>query len=576
MNLKINCLFFIVILTRQATDVFTNELEEDEEEKEVVSEYQKFWTKSIFAYIQRFFSHTRFKNYPSPVIKNQPKNINCSNFVYKTEYNILETIVRELLNNMYVNNLVSVNSGGIACKKVESWIKNLVNISITHQCSNVHVSYKLLDVITVLCKQTNNQIEYAIDTFRDAMKPLETLVNECIVNIIYGDNNNAERKLKLISGDDKIRYIVEQIYTKCNDVDNFNKILNFFKTVENARKCYIAYKFLSEKLKNSTNVWDIYHLYDNSSRIINYITYSEIESNASNLHEELRYKLVKFVYQELWSSYLHETTQILLESNLLMTIHGNYKNIYYDGFKMFIKSVKNEQNNSIKLMEFIRRRHFYDEMILGLKAIEETLQLNDTEMLSLALHIKYLSIVLNKLGQEEKLVQLKEKLPISMKNILFAQNVSIKNVGHNEYILVDENLFNIHKPKNDTSRSVIVQSNNCSNLVWTITCANNPSCGDQFYIYNNQLSYDSLLSVYCNNITNECKIIVKTSDNITNYDLWKIVPFGNYCYIKNVGQNGYMYATGNDIFIDTPDRSYVTMKNYQWYIENCSLQNIKV
>ncbi|XP_073979215.1 uncharacterized protein [Rhodnius prolixus] len=577
MNLKLSWLLSWLFILPVVQPIQTTNIVTTKQEDEVDSKLNQMIFSKPFIYLRRLFFHHPI-NYLKDVFllnKKVSEDTNCSNFVYETEYNMLDTLVRELLNNMYVNTFGRTSHEIGGCKKVQNWIEKLINIFRTQTCNNVFVSNKLLDVITVLCKQTNNQIEYALETFRDAMKPVEILANECTLDIINGDYISAKRKLSLISGDDSIRYIVEQTYRHCckNKLENhFNKILNFFNLIGNARKCFIAYKFLFEQLENTIDidVWDIYHLYDNSSRIINYTTYPEIKPEATSFHRKLRNKLILFVCEELWLNYVgkNENTQILHEANVLITIYRNYKDIYFDGFKLFLeKNLEIGSRNVTELMEFARSRNFYGEKILGFKAIFEVMELDDNEIFSLALHLKYLSIVGTKSSQKERLAEIKERLPISIKNLLFAESVCIKNVGHNQYLLVNDSLLN-----NDHSLDssfTIVQHNKIENSLWTINCSSNYNCDNQFYI-NNEFFHNYLLTTNCKKM-NDCKIVAKKLIKFTNNYLWKVEPFTNYLYIKNVGQNGYIYVNDyNDVSISEAGRSRITVKNYMWYVEDCS------
>ncbi|KAK9507207.1 hypothetical protein O3M35_007115 [Rhynocoris fuscipes] len=507
----------------------------------------------------------------------------CEEAFYQTEGNLLEILVRELLNNMHITANDQKTNEKDTCNKIQIWIEYLINTLKNEFCNNIHINYKLFDVISVLCKHTNRQVQTSVENLKDLMKTPEKLIAECIEAIKLNDFKTGERKLKLIN-DINTEFIVKEIYN--NNEENFEKVLKFFSNIGNIRKSFVGYKFLYESIENSVKFesYKYYKLYENINKIYHIKTYPNIEISVANMRQSLENKLQTYVADELLDSYKDNNSAILFETNIFADIYRNFKHLYYDGVKIFLKEIccKNQTCcDKINLMNFVRRRNYYGEIILSLKAIYEELNLTDNERFQFAYHIRYLSNIDYKSSQKDKLVLLKENLPISIRNLLFSKFICIKNLAHDEYLTSD----NFTKITDNAKILFTMQTYDInSNHLWKIDCLNLNECNRKYRIKNlsyNQLLYASNDYDYSYHSDNR-KIIVKDIGNtIDNYSLWEFQAYGDYVYIKSIAHDTYMFVD-NQLYDEKagyfkriaytwiPSHSKLSARNFQWLIEDCS------
>ncbi|WP_353287768.1 ankyrin repeat domain-containing protein [Wolbachia endosymbiont (group B) of Gerris lacustris] len=259
--------------------------------------------------------------------------------------------------------------------------------------------------------------------------------------------------------------------------------------------------------------------------------------------------------------------------------------IYKSDGKLFddiIKGVINEVYGRVdtkEILSYVRSHNNVDQSISGYVAVFDAMQrngdLNNSAIFKLAYSIKEATSFdkYSSLDSEKRsdLKRLKSKLPESVKNIVFASKVCIKNIDHNEYLYAASNYLSY----DDDRRRVftwIPKDEKDDKFRWEIKLD-----GDDYSIMNvefNEYLYGAV--DYFNYDNERRKVFTWIPGGRVGRDTWKIEPIGSSCYIMNVELNEYLYAAVDHFNYDDERRRVFTWipKNsksdqFKWNIEDC-------
>ncbi|WP_265027614.1 ankyrin repeat domain-containing protein [Wolbachia endosymbiont (group B) of Chorthippus parallelus] len=305
-------------------------------------------------------------------------------------------------------------------------------------------------------------------------------------------------------------------------------------------------------------------------------TSSNVRRWAEFFVEELRYSIRSVTKEKLKDGMLR---------NRYSSVNELANEIYKSDGKLFddiIKGVINEVYGRVdtkEILSYVRSHNNVDQRISGYVAVFDAMQrngdLNNSAIFKLAYSIKEATSFdkYSSLDSEKRsdLKRLKSKLPESVKNIVFASKVCIKNIDHNEYLYAASNYLSY----DDDRRRVftwIPKDEKNDKFRWEIKLD-----GDDYSIMNvefNEYLYGAV--DYFNYDNERRKVFTWIPGGRVGRDTWKIEPIGSSCYIMNVELNEYLYAAVDHFNYDDERRRVFTWipKNsksdqFKWNIEDC-------
>ncbi len=305
-------------------------------------------------------------------------------------------------------------------------------------------------------------------------------------------------------------------------------------------------------------------------------TSSNVRRWAEFFVEELRYSIRSVTKEKLKDGMLR---------NRYSSVNELANEIYKSDGKLFddiIKGVINEVYGRVdtkEILSYVRSHNNVDQSISGYVAVFDAMQrngdLNNSAIFKLAYSIKEATSFdkYSSLDSEKRsdLKRLKSKLPESVKNIVFASKVCIKNIDHNEYLYAASNYLSY----DDDRRRVftwIPKDEKDDKFRWEIKLD-----GDDYSIMNvefNEYLYGAV--DYFNYDNERRKVFTWIPGGRVGRDTWKIEPIGSSCYIMNVELNEYLYAAVDHFNYDDERRRVFTWipKNsksdqFKWNIEDC-------
>ncbi|WP_264336995.1 ankyrin repeat domain-containing protein [Wolbachia endosymbiont (group B) of Chorthippus brunneus] len=311
-------------------------------------------------------------------------------------------------------------------------------------------------------------------------------------------------------------------------------------------------------------------------------TSSNVKKWAKSFIEELRYSIKSVAQEKLKDGVLHDRYGSV--NRLANEIYRSDGKLFDDIIKGVINDVYGKVDTK-KILSFVRNHGHIDQLISGYIAVFDAMQksgdLNDNVIFKLAYYIKeamemenYPNVPLEKRSNLEKL---KGRLPESVKNIVFASKVCIKNIYQNEYLYAAVDCFNY-----DTERRrafTWIPGKNDKQGVWKIQ-----RYGDNFGIVNVEFNEHLYAASNYFNYDNDRRMVFTwiPGGRVTQ-GVWKIEPNGNECNIRNVEHNEYLYAADYAKY-DKDKRSVFTwipggkVTQGVWKIEDCgsSIRRSKV
>ncbi|MFP3021113.1 MAG: ankyrin repeat domain-containing protein [Wolbachia sp.] len=289
--------------------------------------------------------------------------------------------------------------------------------------------------------------------------------------------------------------------------------------------------------------------------------------------EKLRYSIKSVAKEKLKDGMLR---------NRYSSVNELANEIYKSDGKLFddiIKGVINDVYGRVDTKEtlsYVRSHNNAGQRISGYVAVFDAMQrnddLNNSAIFKLAYSIKeamsfdkYSSLDSEKRSDLERL---KSKLPESVKNIVFASKVCIKNTYQNEYLYAAVDCFNY-----DTERRrafTWVPGKNDKQSVWKIE----PD-GDSFRIVNVEFNEHLYAASNYFNYDNDRRMVFTwiPGGQVTQ-GVWKIEPNGDKCNIRNVKHNEYLYAADYSKYDKDRRRVFTWVPGGKvtqgvWRIEDC-------
>ncbi|XP_055597361.1 uncharacterized protein LOC129747271 [Uranotaenia lowii] len=258
-----------------------------------------------------------------------------------------------------------------------------------------------------------------------------------------------------------------------------------------------------------------------------------------------------------------------------------------NGTKLYRRSKRDVDVNYLygrtsteSLLQQIRNQPYISQLIDGfVKTFEKMNQngeLSSSAVIKLAIFVKETLNMPNFYNvnptDQARLRSLKNVLPLSAKNAVFARRVCIKNVQHDEY------LYSPHPYYYDVQRRRVFTwvpgDRPIPQGMWELefngrhVFIRNDENREQLYAPANIYKYDNdRRRVFTWN---------PSSDRIGDAGAWKFEPEGDYMYIKSVSYGEYLYAAGDGFKHDVDRRTVFTWKkderisNGIWSIEDCS------
>ncbi len=384
---------------------------------------------------------------------------------------------------------------------------------------------------------------------KEGKTPLHLAVEEAKQNIINllldrgadieAKNNDGRTPLYLAAYNNDsgvIELLCSRIKTKSNDA---------FKMIKQV-------EFLKKEVVNQANIPS------NAKRLI--------ESCISSLRDSIKNAGKKMLKDGMLND---------LNASTIKLVDG----VYNFDKKLFGEAIKEAVNDVYwqvgveKVLRFIRSHHYIGQFIPGYIAVFDKIPKNDGAMFKLAYYIKETMDMGNysKVNSEKRsdLERLKNKLPESVKNLVFSSEVCIKNVKYDEYLYAAS-----YAPYDRYRRSVFtgISGGRVKADEWKIE-----NSGNGFYIKNIvRGEYLYAAKDYFNYDNDRRRVFTWIPRDVKNDKFnWEIKPDGNNVYIKNIEHQEYLYAASDYFNYDNSRRQVFTwiqghrVLQDKWSIKNC-------
>ncbi|MGL9761743.1 MAG: ankyrin repeat domain-containing protein [Wolbachia sp.] len=406
------------------------------------------------------------------------------------------------------------------------------------------VHYGSLDMVSFLVdKGANVEIRS-----KEGKTPLHLAVEEAKQNIINllldrgadieAKNNDGRTPLYLAAYNNDsgvIELLCSRIKTKSNDA---------FKMIKQV-------EFLKKEVVNQANIPS------NAKRLIG--------SCISSLRDSIKNAGKKMLKDGMLND---------LNASTIKLVDG----VYNFDKKLFGEAIKEAVNDVYwqvgveKVLRFIRSHRYIGQFIPGYIAVFDKIPKNDGAMFKLAYYIKETMDMGNysKVNSEKRsdLERLKNKLPESVKNLVFSSEVCIKNVKYDEYLYAAS-----YAPYDRYRRRVFtgISGGRVKADEWKIE-----NSGNGFYIKNIvRGEYLYAADSYKYDSYRRYVFTWHTKGRVGDQSQWKIELDGGNCHIKNVQYGEYLYAA--DSYKYDSYRRYVFTWHTQdrvgdqsrWKIEDC-------
>ncbi|BET30758.1 hypothetical protein wCauBTS_13650 [Wolbachia pipientis] len=310
-------------------------------------------------------------------------------------------------------------------------------------------------------------------------------------------------------------------------------------------------------------------------------TSSNVKRWAKSFVERLRYSIKSKAKRELGDNILSNCDTSTIE--LTNRIYNFDKNLFDNIIKEVIDDAYGRVDTK-KILSCVRSHGYIGQLISGYVAVFDAMQkngdLNDGVVFKLGHYVKETMEIKNypkvPLEKRSDLEKLKNKLPESVRNAVFASKVCIKNIYQNEYLYAANNCFNYDNDRRSVFAWIPKNALN-DKFKWKIK----PD-GDNFNIANAEFNENLYAaSNYFNYDSDRRMVFTWVSGGGVARDVWMIKPYGNDCSIMNVELKEYLYAADYAKYDKDRRRIFTWIPGGQvsqgmWRIEDCGSNVRKV
>ncbi|KAK9512236.1 hypothetical protein O3M35_000705 [Rhynocoris fuscipes] len=397
-----------------------------------------------------------------------------------------------------------------------------------------------------------NSLTYQIQTLYKQIVIRENILlsNECIKAIRENEFDRAAIKYNSIKDDSTLTNVVKEVYNSSEN--NFDLIINFASKVSNVSQTFILYSTLIYEMEINKQNQNPYRIVDLINNIKTEIIYQiklniKIKKDALSLEEFLINKLKLLGRENLKKTILDEKYLInipLFEKILLLD-----ENIFTDITYIVLLEFYNDSTVKplfgwiieafTKILDEIFKNHLISNDVFKLAYYLNSLLEKSKQPSELSIDVRMVEDSNLYTILSERLDYLKRKLPESVRNIVFMDNVCIINVGLNEFLYSsNNNTISVNKFSVFTS----VNNNIKDERIWKINRSYNNLYNIQNYLQNLSYLYTSDIDENENNDSNG-HIVYTWIQTLDILGIWQIEPVGDDCLIKNVLHNEYLYVS---------------------------------
>ncbi|XP_062543389.1 uncharacterized protein LOC134210950 [Armigeres subalbatus] len=466
--------------------------------------------------------------------------------------------------------------------------------------SSVEILQKLLDAQRLQSREKMEELEKMIQgligTIKILMREIDELKNraaandeekklnglplECIAAVKSHDFVTAERKLQEINDDSRINMIVNKVYEY--QQSNFDLVLKFGDSISDKHRSLLIFKALNYELLSNGH--------KDAQRMIKLIeslrkgilnqpsSSSQLKQETQVFENELINSLKPVVKEKLKNGMLNNYYETNVE---ITTLSNSVYRISAELFRNLLTEVVNEVYGRIdtkRLLFYVRSHTFLEQTISGYDAVFRKIRYsNNDSLFSLAYYVKDAIASTNyaRLDAYSKstLNNIKNSLPVSVRNAVFSSKVCIVNVKY------PKNLYASGKYLHDRPRRHVFTAMPGNNEVgnqedrWTLKREN-----DYFFIYNvahREYMYSPSDYKDFKQGKDRRKVFTWTAGDSFDSCRWYIEPFGDNVEIKSVERSEYLYTSNTYTHKRYNQKMFTWIPkapvgNGLWKIEDCS------
>ncbi|XP_055856921.1 uncharacterized protein LOC129919860 [Episyrphus balteatus] len=431
-----------------------------------------------------------------------------------------------------------------------------------------------------------------MDALNERMNTMQTTLelkttpdeSKCLIRDVVDAINNqrfeiAEEKLIELGDDKKISTIVHDVYA--GSVVNVDRIVNFAKALKNGESQFQVFATVLEEMVKGGNAEPI--------KLIKLVETFEREVARQN-DESIKAK-AKTVIDKAVEDIKAASVTVFQTA---MIANKYQMNVEIDNLADALFNFKTEVSNEVmdrvvdsvfgvvaagKILDNISSHKNIYQVIEGLTAIFNRFNyagnLNNDATLSLASHLRklqdraqYKVLSRNLKDEVDKVVQ---RLPACARNLYFHTYVCLWNKAKQQYLYAAST-----SESHDGDRRNIFTwypGDIPVGAFWNIN-----QMGDAFYLKNSEHADEYLYSPLADFSFSKDQRYLFTwipGNNTDPQSAWGIELDGDFCYIKTIFHNEYLYATDvrynqlNSYVFTWKPGSLVRSPEFQWQIRNC-------
>lgn len=391
---------------------------------------------------------------------------------------------------------------------------------VTSLESTIEVMFKLIDnqykevtFALINLQKTNEKLVQEIEILNGVAEHVDKeLVTQCIVDFSNNHIKSAASKLNLIKNENKIDYVIKQIYSS----NTVNVILNLAGSIENGQKKFLVLRALINEIVSKND-------YNNLIEVGSYVKNKALVlSEKAIVLKNITNSVETLLKNSLEDDIMHvgkPSKQMMDMFNKADTIN---KDVSSDAINKVIKSVYNKTTID-KILHYTESETYNRQLILY-ENMYDVIKANDRHMKSMLAFGVSLKSQRKYYETNPNYEKLRSKLPRSVYNSLFMYMVGIKSIYFDEYLALSTDNSTIYthkwKPNFEDERDI-------SRHIWTVE-----NKGNKFSLVSKFLVYSGL------------SLVKNTHQhNVTTMN-WLIVPYDDNCYIKTI-DNFYLCPAKN-------------------------------